>query len=186
MSKRLCGRAPGIHLNAEGERQAWAVGRELREEVRLAAVYTSPLERAVETAERIASAQNLPVVVKEGLNEFDFGSWQGLTFAELHQRSEWHAYNRHRSLEGAPGGESLAEVQARAWRCVQEIMAVHGSDETVAVVSHGDVIRALLLLVLGMPLDYVSRIEVGPASITQIEFEGCGNPRVVCVNRRWE
>jgi broad specificity phosphatase PhoE len=185
MSERLCGRTPGIQLNAEGERQASVVGRALRENVKLGAVYTSPLERAVETAERIASAQNLPVVVKDELNELDFGSWQGLTFAELHQRSEWHSYNRRRSLERAPGGESLAEVQARAWRCLWEIMMAHGN-ETAAAVSHGDVIRALLLLVLGMPLDYVLRVEVGPASVTEIRFEGGGQPTVVYLNRRWE
>ena len=181
MTEGLCGRTPGIRLNEEGERQASAVGSALRKEVELAAVYTSPLERAVETAERIARPQNLTVARRDGLNELDFGSWRGLSFGELHERGDWHSYNRHRSLESAPGGESLAQVQTRAWRCLQEIMAAHDG-QTVAAVSHGDVIRALLLLLLGMPLDFILRIEVGPASVTEIRFED-GEPRVGYLNR---
>ena len=85
------------------------------------------------------------------------------------------------SLTRAPRGESLLEVQARAWKSLEDIQARH-QDETVAAITHGDVIRSLLLLLLGMPLDHILRLEVGPASVSEIALGG-GDPLVRSVNQ---
>lgn len=178
---RLCGRMPGVSLNAEGRKQAATLGQVLRQEVSLAAVYSSPLERTVETARLIADPQGLPVSVEPGLNEVDFGDWMGLSFDELHGRGEWQDYNAHRALRSPPGGESLAAVQARVQSCLQKMQQIH-RDETIAAVSHGDVIRTLIMLLLGMPLDNVLRLQIDPGSASEVHFDG-GIPSLRNTNR---
>jgi broad specificity phosphatase PhoE len=111
----LCGRTPGISLNEEGRQQARPLGQSLCERYKLAAVYSSPLERAMETAGFVAQPQSLSVIAEEGVNELDFGAWAGARFRDLHNSPEWQSYNQNRSLRSAPGGETLSNVQSRAW-----------------------------------------------------------------------
>ena len=160
-------------LNAEGRSQAERLGRSLYGEARLAAIYSSPMERAVETARYVAEPQSLSVTIEEGVNELDFGDWIGLSFQDLHGRPDWKDYNRRRALHCPPQGESLLDVQGRAWKSLSTIVRNH-SDETIAVVTHGDVIRALVILILGMPLDNILRLAISPASVTEIDIDGGG------------
>jgi broad specificity phosphatase PhoE len=172
----LSGRTPGVHLNAEGRRQAQGLATILKDRYSLAGIVSSPLERAIETAQPIADAQRVSLSVDHTFVEFDFGEWTGSTFSDLDHRSEWRAYNRYRSLYSAPQGESLADVQRRAWKRIQTLWPVFGN-QTVAIVSHADVIRAVLLLALGMPLDNVLRLAIPLASITELQV-GEGAPVV--------
>lgn len=182
VNHKLCGRLPGIGLNAEGVLQAQQVGRYLAREVPIEAIYSSPLQRTQETAEIIAGMRepDIGIKVEERLNEVDFGDWTGATFQSLQATDHWRRYNGSRSLHAPPGGESLTNVQARAWDCVSAMHRDHPAG-AVALVSHADVIRALLLLVLGMPLDLLLRIQVGPASISEILLGG-DYPMVAAVN----
>lgn len=159
-------------MNAEGRRQSQAIGNCLRQRLKLDAVYSSPLQRATETAEPVAGLQNLPVQTDARITEVEFGDWTGRTFEELHTFEEWHRYNSNRSLRTAPGGESLMQVQARAWDHLSEITARHKKDETIALVTHADVVRSLLVLFLGMPLDHLLRLAVDPASLTDVTLGG--------------
>jgi probable phosphoglycerate mutase len=170
---KLCGRLPGISLNSDGLAQANAVGTYLSSGTQLRAIYSSPLERATETANVIARRQNLSpeVTIDERLTEIDFGEWTGLTFDFLQASVEWKRYNASRSLHAPPGGESLTNVQSRAWECLSGI-SERFPGATIAVVTHADVIRALLVLFLGMPLDHLLRFEVAPASITAVNMGG--------------
>ena len=176
----LCGRTPGISLNEEGRRQARKLSQTLFQQHKLAAIFSSPLERAVETAEFIAEPFNLQVNIEAGMNELDFGSWAGVRFRDLHNLPDWHSYNKNRSLSSAPGGETLCNVQSRAWTSLRNIAERHDGG-TVAVVSHGDVIRALLILLLGMPLDYILRFEISTASVNEVSV-GQDSPVVHCTN----
>ena len=106
----------------------------------------------------------------DGLNELDVGDWMGMRFDELHHRREWLEYNQHRSTNSPPGGESLLAVQARAWQSVSKIVA-RRPGEQVAVVTHADVIRALLMLLLGVSLDHLLRMEIAPASVSDISID---------------
>ncbi|MCU1295196.1 MAG: Phosphoglycerate mutase [Bryobacterales bacterium] len=181
VSLKLCGRLPGIPLNTEGRQQSQAVARQLGDLMKLHAVYSSPLQRAAETAAAVAAARDLTVTLDERLTEMEFGEWTGLSFQELASRDDWHRYNRNRSLNAAPGGESLMQVQARAWGSLAEITARHDG-ETVAVVTHADVIRALVVLFLGMSLDQLLRLEIAPASITEVIL-GADYPVVTGLNK---
>lgn len=172
----LAGRTSGIHLNEDGRRHVNKLRESLRGYEELAAVVSSPMERTTETAEILAYARGLDIEIDSRFNEFDFGEWTGKTFAELSRHALWGEYNRYRSIHRAPGGESLIEVQGRAWKGVQALCGAFPA-ATVAVVSHADVIRSVLMLALGMPLDNLLRLDIPPASVSEISV-GMGEPIV--------
>jgi probable phosphoglycerate mutase len=167
LGKMLCGRAPGFHLNAAGQEQVRLLGRRMSQISDLRAVYSSPLERAQETAQTVAAAHQLTVQTDERFNEVAYGEWTGLTFDQIKNDSRWDAYNRFRSLGSAPGGEGILAVQERAWRGIAAILERH-TEGTIAIVSHADVIRALLVFFLAMPIDCILRLEITPASVTAL------------------
>lgn len=162
IDRALGGRAPGHALNAAGREEAGRVAEALRGRT-VAAVVSSPVQRAQETAAPIAAALGLAVETDAALVELDCGEWTGMTFDALRERPEWHRWNRFRSSAAIPGGETMLAVQARTVAALERLRAVHG-DAEVVVVSHADVIKAALLHVLGAPLDHMGRLEVGPGS----------------------
>lgn len=180
----LYGRMPGVQLSSQGERTVGALARALSERVVLNEIVSSPLERALQTARFIAETQHLPITTEEGVNELDFGSWLGKGFDELAGLADWKKYNALRSICSPPRGEFMLQVQSRAWRAVERILERHqgAEDASVAIVTHGDVVRGLLLLLLGMPIDFINRLEVAPASVSEIQFQE-GHPKVILVNQ---
>ena len=181
----LYGRMPGVFLNSEGLRQAERLAQALNSHYKIAEVLSSPLDRARQTAEPIAARGGLPIGIDEEITEIDVGSWMGKTFEELGGRADWKAYNRNRSINSAPGGESMMHVQTRAWQSLERLTQRHSSstESTVAVVTHGDVIRCILLLLLGMSIDHIHRIEIAPASVSEILL-GARGPVVYSMNER--
>lgn len=129
----------------------------------LAAVVSSPLVRALQTAAPIAGQSGLPVEVDPGLDELDLGAWTGAPFGTLDDDLRWRAFNVFRGSAPVPDGESMLAVQARAVASLLRLRAVH-PNAAVALVSHADVIKAVLVHFLAMPLDLMRRIEVGPGS----------------------
>jgi probable phosphoglycerate mutase len=175
----LSGRLPGVHLNESGRKQAANLAERLAAH-QIDAVYSSPQERARQTAEPLAIAAGKEVVMAAELAELDFGAWTGRTFDELSEAPEWRCFNRSRSTTRIPGGELLLEVQARAIGFVERVSRDHLGGRVV-LVTHGDVIRCAVAFYLGMPLDFLLRLEVSPASVSVVTLEA-GNPRVICVN----
>lgn len=170
LGRVLYGRMPGVHLNAEGASQANSLAQALRLRYRLGEVISSPMDRAVETARPIAEAQGLDIAIDEAFNEIDFGEWMGKPFPELHDLELWKRYYQFRATTRPPGGESMMDVQSRAWSGITRIMERyrHDKDTNVAIVTHGDVVRALIVLVLGMSIDHIQRIEAAPASVSEV------------------
>src|SRR5690349_3760490 len=139
----LSGRAAGVRLNDEGRRQATELAERLRD-IALDAVLASPLERARDTAEAIAAKRGVRVQTIEALQEFDVGAWTGRTIASMEANTSWRRFNEVRSTTPAPGGELMLAVQARVVSTLLDL-AERYPDGTVAVISHGDVIRAAIL-----------------------------------------
>lgn len=162
----LTGRTPGVALSEEGRRQAERIAQRFAG-VRLSRVLSSPLQRAQETAEPIARAAGLPVEISAALDEMNFGQWTGRRCAELAGDAPWEQFNRFRSGTRIPGGETMVEVQARF---VGEMLRLREAvrDGAVAVVSHGDPIRAAVVYFAGATLDAWERFEISPASVTTI------------------
>ena len=177
--KRLYGRSPGVHLSAKGRAQAEAVAERLAG-LPIRAVYSSPLERCTETAAPIARALGVAVRTEAGFVETDIGDWTGRTFPQIRRSRLWHAILRVPSSSRFPGGESLAEVQARTIRAADEVASRHGG-QAVVVVSHGDPIRLLLAHCAGLHLDHFQRLEVVPASVSAVAI-GQHAPRLLLLN----
>ncbi len=148
----------------------------------VAAVYSSPRERAWYTAREIADRFGVKVSIAEGLDEVDFGEWAGKTFAELEDDSAWTQWNERRGSARARGGESMAEAVDRAIAAVEQIAREH-AEQTVVAVSHCDVIRGIIAHVLGLPLDNLLRFDVDPASVSRLRFGSWGS-RVTSINER--
>lgn len=179
MTRQLCGRTSGIPLSAGGldEAKQLSIGLASRS---LTAIYSSPIERALATAESIAHPHRLVPIIDERLTELDFGEWTGKTFEELADSPMWVQYNRARSSTRPPGGEAPLSVLARSREALDELGRRHGRG-TVAVVTHGDVIRSLLTSLLNMVLDDLLRFEISPASVTEVSY-GAEHPLVHRVN----
>ncbi len=175
----VAGWTPGIHLNREGRAQAEALARRLAP-VKIEAVYTSPLERTVETARIIAAAHGLPVVVRERLGEARVGRWTGQPLEKLRTRKLWRQVQSTPSTVRFPGGESMRDVQARAVAELEELEAKH-RQQTIAVISHADVIKAAVAYYIGLHLDLFQRLVIAPASLTVLMLDG-PTPRLECLN----
>jgi probable phosphoglycerate mutase len=177
---KLAGWMPGVHLNEEGRAQAEALGMRLAE-APLHALYTSPLERAVETAQAVqAHHPHLPLLTCEGVKEVNFGDWQGMSLSELRKRKLWEVVQHAPSRATFPAGESFPDAQYRAVRTVDQLAHQHPA-QLIAFFSHSDVIKLILAHYLGMPLDSFQRIEISTASISTVQL-GHSAPYVVCVN----
>ena len=167
----LAGRTPGVLLDAVGRRQARTLGTRLRD-VTLDAVVHSPLERCVETADGVLA--NRPDIARhcdDRLSECDYGDWTGRSLADLAKEPLWPVIQDTPSSVTFPGGESMLGMAQRATTAVADWSAQH-PEGVVAVVSHGDVIKAILSDALGQPLDSFQRIVVGPGSLSVVRYHG--------------
>lgn len=178
--KTLPGRAKGLHLAETGHGQARNVAERLSVLKRLDAIYSSPLERARETAAPLAKARSLSVKIDRGLLECEFGEWTGAELKDLMKKPEWATVQRYPSGFRFPGGESFAEMQTRMSSTVQRLAAAHVGG-VIACVSHADPIKAVIADALGTHLDLFQRISISTCSVSAIAY-GPGGPNVLCVN----
>ena len=178
--KLLPGRAPGLHLADEGRRQAEAVAARITRLRKVAAIYSSPLERARETAAPIARARHLALRIERGLMEADVGDWTGKSLKRLRLRAEWRAVQYHPGGFRFPGGESFAELQARVVTTLSRLAEQHHG-ETIVAVSHADPIKLAVAYAMGTHLDLFQRVAIGLCSVSAIVYRPEG-PLVLTVN----
>jgi len=171
---RLAGRQPGVHLNKTGRKQAQAVAKRLKGAT-IKAVYTSPMERAMETAQPIADALGLEAIVRPGLLETDIGNWTGKSLKKLSKKKRWRVVQNAPSLLRFPGGESFAETQHRIVRELESLANQHEPKDVIVCVSHADPIKLAVAYYLGLPLDQFQRLGVSPASITALNIGEMGS-----------
>lgn len=167
----LAGWTPGVHLDERGRAQAAALGDRLRA-VRLDAVVASPLERCCETAEALLAGRDPapPLHVDERVGEVRYGSWTGRELKALRREPLWAVIQGHPSAAVFPDGESLAAMSARAVAAVRDWNARLGPEATYALVSHADVIKAIVADALGLHLDGYQRIAVDPCSLSVVRY----------------
>ncbi len=179
VGKGIAGRTPGLGLSREGERQAEDLAEQLAG-LRVDRIYSSPLERTRATALAIAKRLDLEVRIHQELVEVEFGAWEGCAFDDLDDAPGWRRFNEFRSGSCPPGGEFLLQVQARMIAALERLRRQFPR-ETIALVGHGDPIKAAIACYAGIPLDFMLRIEISPASISIVLLEEWG-PRILCVN----
>jgi probable phosphomutase (TIGR03848 family) len=176
---RLGGRTD-TPLSEEGRAQARDLAQRVAE-APLKAVYASPLPRAMETARVVAEPHGLDVRECPGVIEADYGAWTDRPLAQLARTKRWRVVQGQPSLVAFPEGETIRAMQARAADAVEALVAEHPRD-AVAVVSHADVIKAVVAFYVGQPLDCFQRLQVAPASVTVLALEQGGVPALVRLN----
>jgi probable phosphomutase (TIGR03848 family) len=167
VGKRLSGRMPGVFLNEEGRKQSQELAERLTG-LPVTALYSSPLERALETARPIAQSLNLPCIVSDDFIEIDFGKWTNCMIDEIKHDPQFVQFNSFRSSTRIPDGELMSEAQVRIVTGLEKLHAKH-PNKTVSVVSHADLIKSAVAYYAGIHLDMFHRLEISPASVSIIE-----------------
>jgi len=170
---KLAGRLAGVHLNERGRKQADELGQALSQ-VPLKAVYSSPLERAMETAAPIARARGLTVLREPGLLEANVGKWQGQSVRKLSLTRYWRIVQNAPSRAGHPGGETFQQVQTRIVTALDGICRKHKPRDIVACVYHADPIKLAVAHYLGLPLDNFQRLGCDTGSVTALLISDLG------------
>jgi probable phosphoglycerate mutase len=179
IDKAIAGWTPDVHLNDAGRAQVERLAERLAQ-APIAAIYSSPLERARETAAPLAKRLGLDVRMCEAFGEIGYGEWTGKSLSELARDGRWGQFNSVRSLTRAPGGETMLEAQTRVMAAIEVLCDQHPR-EMIAVFSHGDVIKAAIAYFLGIPLDFYYRFDIGPASVSVVTIDDHG-PRLLRIN----
>jgi probable phosphomutase (TIGR03848 family) len=177
----LAGWTPGVFLDETGEAQASAVaGRIATAGLPWAEIVTSPLDRCVQTADRLAATlDGVARSIHDGLGECHYGAWTGRPLEELAKEELWKVVQHRPQAARFPSsaayaGESLAEMQERALRAVREVdervRETHGEHAFWIAVSHGDVIKAVLADAVGADLEHFQRLHVDPGSLSVVRY----------------
>lgn len=182
----LQGRCQGItdvDLNERGKQQARDIAAWLSTE-RIAAIYSSDLKRALQTAEIIREIHELKVTADSDFRELNHGAFEGLTFTDI-QASYPDFLRRWRSEPARlliPGGERLVDVEERTWKGMERIVRYHSSDETVVVVSHNFPILAVLCRITGTPLNDYRSFRIAPCGLNHLSYDESKGWRVIQIN----
>ncbi len=160
----LTGRLPGRDLTPSGQAEAARAADRLAV-VPIGRVLSSPRARAQQTADAIAARHGLAVEIEAALDEIDFGRWAGCRFEALDADPEWRAWNVARGLAATPAGDTMLAVQHRTRALIRALARAGGR---VVLVSHADVIRAIVADHLGLAIDNWARLEISPASVTTL------------------
>ena len=181
---RLMSGSGGPCLNATGRSQATDIAAALEKELPFH-LFTSPARRARETAEIISKALNAPITVVDDLAETDVGAFEDLTVCQMRQRYRSYAreWERDAATARPPGGETIQELQDRAWCAIQHLSVAH-AEETIVAVSHCFTILTVVAKVLDMPLRHFDRVHLDLGAMVRIGLSP-GASKVISTNETW-
>jgi broad specificity phosphatase PhoE len=165
----LPGQKPGLHLNENGKTQAESIGISLTN-AGITAIVSSPLERAIETAQPLSGAINLPIRIDHGVIEMDTGDFTGVPFNDLNDMESWAEIRKNPAESGFPGGERFETAGLRVWNSIQKLHENSPTEAIVAIFTHADCIKMILTCALQLPLTLFPRIHIDPASLSIIGF----------------
>ena len=179
---RLAGRLPGVHLNENGKKQAEMVAKAFAK-APIKAIYSSPMERCMETAKPLADALDLKIIPTQGLIEVDFGKWQDKTLKQLQNRKLWKVVQANPSRMEFPDGETFANAQLRIVQALETLARKHDTKDLIACFSHSDLIKLAVSYYLGQPIDLFQRIMISPGSVSMLHLGEMG-AQIINVNHR--
>jgi probable phosphoglycerate mutase len=173
VKNKLPGHIPDIHLNKRGNEQAALLAKSLGK-LPIKAIYCSPLERAIETAQPLAHSMGLEIQIKPDLTDANVGEWAGRSWKVLRRTKLWKVIQENPSQFQFPGGESFAQIQERVITTLDAIVSANKKG-MIAVVFHADPIKLAVANYLGLPLDNFQRLTINAGSITILKSNGSGN-----------
>jgi broad specificity phosphatase PhoE len=176
----LAGRLPNVHLNDEGRTEAERLSTTLTT-AGIQRIFSSPLERALQTAEPTAKHLGLQIEIAPEILEINFGDWTGKSLRDLERDPAWKNFNLYRSGTRIPNGETMLEAQTRMIAFLEKLHR-ENPNQTVALFSHGDPIKSVFSYYLGIPLDLFTRMEITPGSYSILRLE-TWSPQILAINR---
>jgi len=180
---KMAGRLPGVRLNERGQKQAQALSEALKD-VPIKAIYSSPLDRAMETATPIASARKLQIIQEPDVMDADIGEWQGRSWKVLRLTKVWKIVQNSPSRFRFPEGESFPEMQTRIANALERIVKKHNKpQDIIVVVFHADPIKLAVSHFLGLPLDNFQRLSCDTGSLTVLHVNEMG-ANLIKLNQR--
>jgi probable phosphoglycerate mutase len=179
---KLAGYTPDVHLNERGQSQAHALADGLKD-APIKGIFSSPLERAVETATPIATARGLEIQVEPGLLETNVGKWQGRSLAALRLQKAWKVVQSAPSRAQFPDGETFYECQARIVAALDSISKKYKPQDIIACVFHADPIKLAVAHYIGLPLDHFQRLGCDTGSLTALYVSESG-ANLIKLNQR--
>jgi probable phosphoglycerate mutase len=165
--QKLAGRLSGVHLNERGRTQAQAIAQAMKD-VPIKAIYSSPLDRAMETAEPLAKVHGLKVESRKNLIETALGDWEGKSIKQLNRDKRWRILQENPSRAKFPGGETMPEQQTRLVDEIEILCEKHKAKDVIAVVGHADPIKLIIAYFIGLPLDLFQRLGLDTGSISTL------------------
>ncbi|HEX3019489.1 MAG TPA: histidine phosphatase family protein [Chitinispirillaceae bacterium] len=183
VGKFIAGRKEGVNLSEYGNKQVKQLVTYLKGTA-INAIFSSPLERTVQTASPLAKEKGLTLNIVEELLEVDYGLWTGRTFDELSSDPLWHQYNKYKGVVRIPGGEMMLEVASRMSVLIERLRKRY--EGNVVLVSHGDPIKTAIAHYAGIPLDFLLRFDVQPASISVIQIDDYDAKLLTVNNIIWQ
>lgn len=170
----IAGRLPNVHLTQKGQQQAQLLAEKLSK-APIKAIYSSPLERTLETAQPLAKALQLEIIPLSDFLETNCGEWQGQPVKKLRRKKEWQFVQEHPSLFHFPGGESIAECQHRMVQAIESLRLLYAPLDLIACFGHADPIKQAVAYYLGLPLDNFQRLSIDVGSITALQVTENGS-----------
>jgi broad specificity phosphatase PhoE len=167
----LVGNTPGVKLNQHGIEQALAL-RDSLKDLPIAAIYSSPLERAISTASPLAESLGLKVLIHPHLTDTDVGEWTLLKISDLQKTPAWKQVQESPSTFRFPGGDSFVGLQSRLVQAIGSIAGTHRRHQYIAIFFHADPIKLVIAHYLGLPLDQFQKITVDTGSVSVLEVHG--------------
>jgi broad specificity phosphatase PhoE len=165
---RITGRTPGIFLSYEGIMQANNLAEQLKD-LPIVAIYSSPLERTLQTAAPVAKTLNLSCNISDDFLEINFGKWTNQKIVDLKNDPQFVRFNTFRSTTRIPEGESMIEAQTRTVAGIEKLHSEF-QNKTVAIFSHADIIKSAITFYAGIHIDLFHRIDISNASVSIIQF----------------
>lgn len=178
--KRIPGRQKGLFLNDRGREQARFIV-EMFSNIKIDAIYASPLERTIETGQPLSEVKGCHIQKRDELNEINFGEWTGMQFDKLENDVRWKNFHSYRNGCVIPGGELMINVQLRMIRLINELCGKE-NEQSVVLISHNDPIKSVLAYFLGISLDQFLRINISTGSVSAISIEK-NSTKVLFVNK---
>jgi len=171
LGRILCGRMPDVGLDERGCAEMAACSALL--EPPPSVIHSSPQPRALQSAAIVADRFDLPVKVVADVDEIDLGGFTARSFAELDDDPDWQQWNARRGSSRPPNGESMQTLQARMVGHIERLCHEQAGD-TIAVVSHAEPIRAVILYYARIPFDTFFSVEIDPASVSTLVADSAG------------
>jgi probable phosphoglycerate mutase len=176
----LAGRLPAVHLNDQGRAEADRLAGTLAS-AGIQRIFSSPLERALQTAEPTSRRLNLKIQTAPEILEINFGDWTGRSLEDLNSDPAWKNFNSYRGGIRIPNGETMLEAQSRMISFLEKLQREFPR-QNIALFSHGDPIKSVFAFYLGIPLDLFTRIEISSGSYSILRLESWG-PQIIAINR---